>query len=59
MQYIDVPGCEKSDVKLVAKVVERLMRAESPSSTPGPVSGILAVHSFCEWKSPITYEMVG
>ena len=40
MEYIHAPDCQKSDVELVAKAVERLIRVPAPiSAALGPVSG--------------------
>ncbi|KAG8960644.1 hypothetical protein FRC05_006702, partial [Tulasnella sp. 425] len=59
MQHIDAPDCEGSDVDLVTKAVEWLIRLKGPSSAPGPVGGGPVVHTFFdEWESHIACNTV-
>ncbi|TFK68005.1 hypothetical protein BDN72DRAFT_821843 [Pluteus cervinus] len=58
MEYVDAPDCQESDVKLIAKAIERLIHVPAPiSAAPGPVGGGQAIHTFFyEWESCITYQ---
>ena len=59
MEHVATPNCAESDVELVAKAVEWLIRVPAPTSVPGPVGGGPVVHPFFyDWASYITYHTV-